>query len=732
MTNSKTVSALLATVAALAATPPAWAEAADAATEVAQVTVIATRSEKDVDEVPATVSVIDSRDIADGLMTDIKDLVRDEPGVSVRTSPARFSAALAATGRDGASGFNIRGLEGNRVLITVDGVRVPDAFSFGAQSVGRGDYVDLDLLKSVEILRGPASALYGSDGVAGAVSFVTKDPADFLRGGGRFGGQAKLSYGSADASLAEGLVLAGRSGPVSGMIAYTRRDGGELENRGDNNAADLTRTTANPQDIQSNAVLAKLVFDPDDGGRLGLTYEYFDRDARTQVLSARAIPPLSSTSVLNLDALDTIRRRRAGIDYRRSWGEGLLRDITLAAAYQDSETVQFSAEDRNTAADRTRRNSFDNRVLSLSGVVSGEVQAGGIVHRLTGGADGSVTRQAGLRDGTVPPTGETFPTRTFPTTDYSLAGVFLQDEVSIGGLTLYPALRLDYYRIDPQTDALVVGLVPAGQSGSRLSPKLAATYDLTDQVSLFANYAQGFKAPAPSQVNNAFANLAFNYRSIPNPDLKPETSQTFEAGVRWRGERWFVGASAFTGRYDDFIDQARVGGTFTTLDPALYQYVNLAKVRIGGVELKARADLGGGFTGSFGAAYSRGDSETAGVRTPLASIDPVKVVAGLAWRSPDGRHGGSLNVTHSAGKDEDRVGVTCAPSCFTPKAFTVIDATGWWAVTERAVLRVGVFNLTDEKYWWWGDVRGVASTSTAVDAYTQPGRDAGASLTLRF
>src|SRR6187402_24871 len=216
----------------------ALAPAADAAANEVpadgsqEITVTATRTEKPVEDVPATVSVIDSKQIADDLMTDIKDLVRYEPGVAVRRAPARFTAAGAATGRDRDSGFNIRGLEGNRVLITVDGVRVPDAFSFGAQSVGRGDYVDLDLLKSVEILRGPASALYGSDGVAGAVSFITKDPQDFPKPGQKVGGGFRFGYDSADESWTKGLVMAGKAGDVQAMLAFTRRDGHALDNKG--------------------------------------------------------------------------------------------------------------------------------------------------------------------------------------------------------------------------------------------------------------------------------------------------------------------------------------------------------------------------------------------------------------------------------------------------------------------------------------------------------------------
>src|SRR5687767_13980010 len=168
--------ALLAAVAAQAQT----ANRGESADTIDLVTITATRTVTPLSEAPATVSVITAELIEKQLAHDIKDLIRFEPGVAVRSSPARFTAALASTGRDGNSGFNIRGLEGNRVLIQVDGVRTPDAYSFGAQSVGRGDYVDLDILKAVEIVWGPSSALYGSDGLAGSVSFMTKDPADVL------------------------------------------------------------------------------------------------------------------------------------------------------------------------------------------------------------------------------------------------------------------------------------------------------------------------------------------------------------------------------------------------------------------------------------------------------------------------------------------------------------------------------------------------------------------------
>ncbi|MET0274488.1 MAG: TonB-dependent hemoglobin/transferrin/lactoferrin family receptor [Phenylobacterium sp.] len=704
---------------------------ADAAT-VDPLTVIGTRTEKPASEVPATVSVISADDIDDHLAADIKDIVRYEPGVSVRSSPARFGAALGATGRDGNSGFNIRGLEGNRVLIQVDGIRAPDSFVFGAQSVGRGDYLDLDLLKSVEILRGPASALYGSDGLAGAVSFTTKDPVDFLGAAASYGGRLRAGYASADESWMGGAVIAGQQGRLSGMLAYTHREGHEQETQGTNDSRNTDRTTANPQDISSDAVLGKLVFEPADGHRIRLTAEHFERDIAADVLSAIAKPPLAATSVLRLLADDATKRDRVSLDYLYEPEAGPVSKLVATVYGQKSSTEQFTSEDRNVSADRTRRNTFDNEVLGGSLELHSTIETGGVTHQLVYGGDISRTRQEGVRDGTVPPVGEPFPTRAFPNTDYTLIGAYVQDEIALfdGRVSLFPALRYDHYDLEPKADALVVGFTPAASDGGRLSPKIGAVLKATEAVGFFVNYAEGFKAPAPSQVNNAFVNPIQNYRSIPNPDLKPETSRTIEGGVRWTTEVWSAGVTAFSGEYKDFIDQAQIGGSFTPTDPGVFQFVNLGRVKIHGIEGRARAQFDNGFGGFIAASYAKGDSIGA-TKAPLDSIDPVKVTGGVSYRAPDGRYGGEVVATHSAGKDRSRVAQACTPSCFLPGAFTTLDITAFARLGD-ATLRAGVFNLTDETYWWWNDVRGLSSTAVSRDAYTQPGRNVSVSLTYSF
>ncbi|KZX94215.1 TonB-dependent receptor [Erythrobacter sp. HI0019] len=723
---------------AAACTPAAALAADEAVTENdEQIVVTATRIPLQIADAPATVTVIDDEQIADELATDIKDLVRYEPGVSVRRAPARFGAALGATGRARNEDFIIRGIGGNRVLIQVDGIRSPQGFSFGAQDAGRGGYTDVSLVKSVEILRGPASALYGSDGLAGAISFTTSDPVDLIEPGSRFGGFVRASYSSADEEFTETAALAGIFGDVSAMLSYTRRDFQELENRGEIGGLGSSRTLPNPQDGTSDAFLGKLLWDT-GAHRVRLTGEYLETEVATDILSGQGpaflFGPFPSWIVYDLTALDTTERGRVSLDWTYA-GEGVIDYAHAAAYYQDGQDVQFTDEDRSPVGatprpDRERLNTFENEVYGASAEARSVFRNDAFRTTLAFGGDISWTRQEGLRDGTEPPFGEVFPTRAFPATDFMLGGVFLATEFTFldGAVTLFPALRYDFYDLDPTDDPLLPDFAGSAQSDDRLSPKLGVTVKLADDVLLYANYAQGFRAPTPYQVNNFFENLAYGYTSLPNPDLGPETSESWEGGIKFSTEAVSLQLAAFTADYDDFISQQVVGGSFTPMDPAQYQFVNYDAVAIDGVEAKANFRMGNGFYSRFAIAYADGDILSPGqAPAPLDTIDPLNLVLGIGYRQPQGRFGGELIATHHARKPLDET-----DGGYRPDAFTILDATAFFALTDALKLRAGIFNIFDEKYAYWQDVRGLSATSTTTDAYTRPGRNASVSLSFQF
>src|SRR5262249_18709656 len=159
----------------------------------------------------------------------------------------------------------------------------------------------------------------------------------------------------------------------------------------------------------------------------------------------------------------------------------------------------------------------------------------GLPQRLTYGLDVSRSHTENLRDGVTPPLGETFPTKAFPDTDYTLGGVFAQDEIALASGTFFviPALRYDTFKLDADASPLYPG-TPVSLSDSALSPKLSLQWLPVEGLNLYAYAARGFRAPTPDQVNNGFVNAVVNYRSIGNPDLKPETSRTIEAGAKYK------------------------------------------------------------------------------------------------------------------------------------------------------------------------------------------------------
>jgi len=233
---------LLSTCWALA-TPSAEAQTAPEATALAPVAVTATRGAQSIDTVPATVSVITADQLDRQNAVRPQDAIRYEPGVSFGNQPSRA----------GGTSFVIRGIGDNRVRVQVDGVRLPD---FPGSNIGAGtytrDFVDLESVRRIEIVRGPASALYGSDAIGGVVAYILKDPSDYLAGReGNTYFSTRFGYNGADNSYSETLTGAARADNVEALLLYTRRDGREVRPHGS--------LRANPQDYDVNNVLGRIV-----------------------------------------------------------------------------------------------------------------------------------------------------------------------------------------------------------------------------------------------------------------------------------------------------------------------------------------------------------------------------------------------------------------------------------------------------------------------------------------
>ncbi|MCD9125440.1 TonB-dependent hemoglobin/transferrin/lactoferrin family receptor [Luteimonas fraxinea] len=712
-----------------------------------QIVVTATRTERAISDVPNTVDVIDRARMDTLLVRDIADLFRYEPGITVGSSFGRF----------GLNDIRIRGLGGNRVRIQTDGIAVPDAFAIGSFSSANRNFVDLETLKRVEVVRGPTSSLYGSDALGGVVSFVTKDPSDYLRDGDAAHFGAKIGFESANEGLFAGATAAFGGERWSGLVAVSHRQGKETENMGEIGGEGAARTRANPQSSNGRSVLGKLVFAPSDTQRFKLTVEGNEDDVETDVLSSYGFQSL--TRATNTQVLGDDHQSRARITFGHEidgLSSALADSVDWQLYRQDSRTRQDSVEVRRvpsgaaTIRDRREREfHFDQRSYGLQANARKTFETGSVEHALAYGIDVERTETKQKRDGrrifldtgvvTNVMSPDTFPVRDFPISDTTKASLYVQDEIAFAGgaFRLVPAVRVDHYRLEPEVDAIFREDNPATQvadlNETSVSPKLGFVWTFADAWSLYGGYARGFRAPPYNDVNIGFTNFQFGYTAIPNPDLKSETSDGLELGLRYSGDAAFASLSTYYTQYDDFIESTR----YTGIDPVsglmVYQSQNIADARIRGVEFK-----GGVYFDSFApalagwslrgaAAWSRGEDRTTG--EALTSVDPLTATLGVAF---DQTAWGAELAGRLVGRRDRLPTAPAGSTYFESPGHAVLDLYAHWNFAPGTRLNAGVFNLADRKVWQAGLVPLIAASSATLDRYTAPGRNVAVSLSVDF
>lgn len=709
------------------------AVAAPAGATLKEVVVSGSRVEQDITEVPATITSVTAEDMARRNPTDLEELLEGEVGVSVRALPNRASGVFSAVGRAGNEGVNIRGLEGDQVRLQVDGVNLPSTYASGPYAAGRGDMIDAEGYKRVEVLRGPSSTQYGSDGLAGAVTFVTKDPDDLLTLGKDSQFTLKAAYSSADSSLQLAPSYAFKSEGIKGMVLASLRRGHETETMGTNAAANSTRTVPNPADTASNYLLAKLQLDPSRAHRFKLTAESIRRQNETDILSFFG-DPFANAALTDVLVRENVDRDLVKLDYRyvadRAWF-----DVLNASLYaQRSLNHQFGYEERSTEALRVRTRDTEYGEDTVGGNLQFESNLGRDgMHRLVYGMDLAMTDVGSLKTGYNSSGAAFVPNKSFPDTDYRTIGLFVQDEIRLGDVSVIPGIRYDSFKLTPRPDALYSvnnPTAPSALSGNELSPKLGVTWRMAPQAQLFAQYAHGFRAPKPSQVNGGVTNLTAPnpYTSIGNPNLKPETSDSVEFGVRGHlgSERSHYSVAVFHSKYKNFIASNTMIEENAAPTPDVFQSVNLNNVTIRGLEARAEWELAKGLSVSAAFAHAHGDVGGEAGNTPLNTIDPNKLVLGVRYLH--GGQWGALGQWTAVERKKRNPDATR----YTSAGYGKVDVSAWYNVSKATRVTVGIGNLFDKKYVEWADVRDLAANSATVDAFTQPGRTFKVSVSHSF
>ena len=646
--------------------------------------------------------------------------------------------------------INVRGLDQNRVLTRIDGIRQTWLNDVARGVRGGLSTFDFNSLSAIDIVRGADSSVAGSGALGGVVDVRTLNPSDLLGDGKLFGALLKGGYNSVDQSGLTSAAIAGQSSSSTQWLLQAGvRKGSEIVNMGTVGGYGITRTESNPDDYIQQNYLLKAQKKFEGGHSIGLTGSYFERQDKSTDMAAAAETYAPGQSKLK----DTSRRESIAMDYgwRAPNGNAAV-DVVDGQIYWQrvSLSSDLAAMRISTPVGRySRSNSLQESTYGIntlaSKAISGSVSQ---LWKLGGEWYGNTTEQSSAGEDTCPARFSPYSACNFlhtnqadmPRVNGSQVGVWLQNTVGISEnlYTLTPAVRYDYYQQTPRDTSSFQSNEAGGQllspsTGSAVSPKLLGTWTPAAGASVFAQYAFGFNAPTATQLYSRYG-APGTYLIAGNPDLKPETSQGWELGTKLGDDKLNGALTYFDNNYKNFIETVNSPGT-ATYPYFVQRYENLEKVRIYGVEAKGAWKFSPGWRAYGSLAWAEGKNQNTGQN--LNSVAPLTVIAGVAYSQE--QRGAQAQVTAAAARNNVTYPETSASvqyADFQAPGYGIADLTAYWkpAEVKGLWLQAGVYNVFNQTYWNALSVptAGAVAIPRAIDFYTSPGRSFQASLIYQY
>ena len=504
--------------------------------ELDKVVTTATLSAEDTVTVPAFATVITSEDISKSPLNSLADLLRDTVGVNNQT------------GSYGQDEIQIRGMDGTYTLILINGKRTS---SKGALWRG-GDFdyssIPLSSIERVEIIRGPMAALYGSDAIGGVINIITKKPTQQWTGSvtaeqrvvasGDQGDQYRIGA-SASGALTDrvSLAVSGEYYEREPWYSTTEDDITHPMRLEEKKAKNLATTLS--MDLTSNQTLD-----------LDLTYE---NDKRPYNLISYAYYPAWDYTSLTYSSQE-INRLTYALTHKGNWGWG---DTTFYVKQENGDIEDYSSSyDAPQHRDLEQNNTYAKAYVNFS---AGDVA-------VTTGVDYSHEE---IKDpSTYLSSGEI---STDQLAAFAQGDIGLTDKLhlTLGG-------RLDNHET----------------FGSHFSPKGYLVYEISDGVAVKGGVSTAFKAPGAYQLSEEYSVISCGGSCYlaGNPDLDPETSVSYEAGIEINKPTWDLSAAVFQNDVDDMIV-----AYYDSSVPSR-EWINVASAKTSGLELSGSVDVTSAFS----------------------------------------------------------------------------------------------------------------------------------------
>ncbi|MBL0710825.1 MAG: TonB-dependent hemoglobin/transferrin/lactoferrin family receptor [Colwellia sp.] len=706
--------------------PSAYAEELSNNLEDLEIIVIsASRTEKHLNDVAGSISVVSSEDLEKYVISDMNQLFKYDPSVVV------------TGGAGGAQNFTVRGMGGDRILMIKDGMRMNEGYGANGSNdiVGRG-FIETDTLKQVEVAKGAASSLYGSDALGGIVVFTTKNASDYLNEGEVFAGDVKLGYNSDGEQSNIGTTLALETGSFEHLLNVNVRDGEEEQNY---------YNTKPALDISSTSVLFKSKFNINKDDSLNFIADVWQQDV--DGLTANGLLQhfrgLTGYDIVKENSSSEKENQSFQLQYHNESGTALfdMANISLYSNNTKQTDAEYGQIDINA--------NFGHPVVELRdmyktgiykqdtiGLLSNASLRLNDTHTLGYGLD--VEKSTSSRmveklyavDG-MPKNGYPKSEDKFPETEVLRAGLFINDEISLldNKLLITPGARFDTYDMDPSGAAQADGTAYKSYDESHVSFNLGALYKFNDMAVIFAQYGQGFKVPAYDLAYIDHDNSLYGYKIVAAADdLEPEESDSFEIGLRGHQGNLIYNAAIFYAQYDNFLEAELIGTeVFTspyTGQPSnieVYQYQNIDAVTIKGAELGLEYLMNDSFSLYLNTAYQDGTDDETG--DYINTISPLSGNVGINYDSESFSTELILNWADKMSKVN--AGDTKV------SGYGSLDWVFNMEITDNLRFNLLVTNIFDKEYVRYNNVAGHAANSS-LDFSTESGREFSAIIKYAF
>ena len=708
-----------------------------------ETTVTATGSERNVFDIATPVTVIRQEKIAQKAVENAAELLREQPGVDVNGVGPNQARPV------------IRGQRGLRVLFLEDGLRLNNPrrqTDFGEI----GGLVDLQNVATIEVVRGPASVLYGSDAIGGVMNVISKDA--FLADDANAGGFVEARRSSAgDLSSYSGSVNV-RAGRVILQLGGTKRQAGNYNIPTGRFGAITVDGKAQTLDtgVDDSSGWGSLTFAPRPGHTLRLRVNrYRAEESGFGYVPAEQYGATESTKIRILYPTQSFDRFT--LSYNGSPLEKVWADSTSVQVYHQSNARELANDiDIGPVAPGFPHSGVAAKTLNFSDVDTWGFRAdvvkvlGAGRHIVTYGLEGTRDESFNTDFSTTTTTIRTpHGNRVTVTTDgvanapnatNTAYGLFAQDEVSIGRRLLVTAgMRFNSVETLAETTPgwNVSGLSFADR---QFVGALSAKYQLRPSINLLASYGRGFRAPnIIERLFNGATPEGSGYQLL-NPGLASETSDNFDLGVKYSRANAFMEVVGFRNDIQGGIVQAYLSPEeIAQLDPAtrdaiaashvqfVVQQRNAARLRYQGVELALGWRTRNGLV--LGGNSTWIDGERIDAANPPTGDSYSRKVFVYARYEPEGsRFWAEYHVRHN-GKDTANVDPNepVPPVGLSLPAFTVHGVGAGARLFEMAGLAhdvtLWVENATDELY---------AEFSNATFFRPEPGRTTRISYRMTF